>query len=643
LIPINSSYADYDKDTYEAKYGVFLEAVRTRDGETATRLYRELLSVLGVGYRKSEDVGSAVDHINLNERTMKSGIPNNGAINERGRDFNWDYGLIDDDEGQICFFDYSKNGDLYYAARYYSYELGEIGWVEEYTLYRGSIGGSWSAFKSYSDWTVFSDPYILYDPNSVTPYWFYIWGTGSGDYVYCRNNPIAVYAISSLEIDADITEYENPVILYAANEGGHSYYYFGISFNGGSTFTIIALDDYGEDSRSGTDHYNYSIASVPVEGIDRIYVVLSNKNTYLYSDDYGLTWSGGGEILPSEYLDDPRSTIVGPVNVVDGVREYIGIAAAVCVEEPYEYDVYYARSEDSGGNFDLFLVEGSAALAYRHKISTSKHILNDKVYISISLAPSRSYTKAVFRSSEISDLSNWDCSVIGYGNNLYPIITHGYYNGNVIPIGGVNVWNSAYYAGYVYCEDYTVLEDIGLAAMQGENGVTVKWKETPVPYNSFNLYRRSGGYNQNDPSKGTLLNENPITGLPPYEYVDRNIETGATYTYWLEAIDVSGMSDWYGPVTCTIGVKPYTFSLVQNRPNPVSSGTTKFIFSVPEAGKAELDIYDLSGRKVGVVLDRYLEPGEYEVPFSAALPPGAYMYRLNACGKSACRKMVILE
>jgi hypothetical protein len=643
LATLTYSYADYYSDTYEAKYEAFLEAVRTRDGETATLLYRGLLNALGVRYRRSENVRLVVENVNFKIRNTISTVLRNGALNERGRGFNWDYGLIDDDEGDICFFDYGRSGDLYFAAKYYSYEFGELGWINEYTLYQGFLDGNWSGIVTYSDWDCFSDPYIVYDPINNAVFWFYIWETYLGDMVYCRNNPIAVHDYSYLEIDADIAEYEFPVVFYTACDGGIWYYYFGISFDGGDTFTITALDDYGEDRRSGTHYYNYSIACVPVEGVDRIYVVLRDENTYLYSDDYGLTWSGGGSVFPSEYLDDPWSTIVGPVNVVDGVKEYIGIGAAVRVGEPYEYDVYYARSEDSGEHFDLFLIEEGADLASRHWISTSKHILNDKVYISIPLVTSRSYTKAVFRSSDISDLLNWDCSVIGYGNGLYPIITHGYYSGNVIPVGGVNVWDSAYYAGYVYCEDYTVLEDIGLVALEGENGVVVKWGEMPLPYNSFNIYRRTGNYFKSDSYKGDLLNETPITGSPPYEYTDIDIKTGVTYTYWLEAIDVSGVSDWYGPITCTVGVKPYTFSLSQNRPNPVSSEMTKFAFSVPEAGKAELDIYDLSGRKVGVVIDRYLEPGEYEMPYTAALPPGVYMYRLNACGESACRKMVVLE
>ncbi len=168
--------------------------------------------------------------------------------------------------------------------------------------------------------------------------------------------------------------------------------------------------------------------------------------------------------------------------------------------------------------------------------------------------------------------------------------------------------------------------------------VLVRWA-TASEWNhaGFNLYRVSS---RNDAAK-VKLNAELITGKSPYRYVDRELEAGAEYEYWLEAVDLTGNKETFGPVYCTPGgAGKASFTLAQNVPNPARAAAT-IAFSVPAACEAVLSLYDLAGRTIA---SRAIsaEAGENEVVLDvSALPPGLYVYRLEAGGEAAARKLVV--
>jgi hypothetical protein len=182
-------------------------------------------------------------------------------------------------------------------------------------------------------------------------------------------------------------------------------------------------------------------------------------------------------------------------------------------------------------------------------------------------------------------------------------------------------------------------------ATSDNDGVELSWavnetEETAVA--GFNLYR-SVKSAETDPKAVTSrdkLNAELITGASPYEYVDTTVERDVTYSYWLEAIDVSGSSETFGPAECTWnGALPTTYALYQSRPNP-TEGTATIAFDLPEDAKVTLTVYDISGRKVTTLVDETLAAGEHAAEVSG-LAPGVYVYKLDADGYSAARKMVV--
>lgn len=88
---------------------------------------------------------------------------------------------------------------------------------------------------------------------------------------------------------------------------------------------------------------------------------------------------------------------------------------------------------------------------------------------------------------------------------------------------------------------------------------------------------------------------------------------------------------------------PDEYKLEQNYPNPFNS-RTNIKFKMLKFGIAEINIYDISGKLVNVLLKKELTAGVYEMNFNADnLPSGVYFYRFITNNFSEIRKMILLK
>jgi choice-of-anchor A domain-containing protein/uncharacterized repeat protein (TIGR01451 family) len=86
---------------------------------------------------------------------------------------------------------------------------------------------------------------------------------------------------------------------------------------------------------------------------------------------------------------------------------------------------------------------------------------------------------------------------------------------------------------------------------------------------------------------------------------------------------------------------PENFTLEQNYPNPFNPSTT-IGFSLPEAGKYSLKVFNMLGQEISTLLNRELSPGYHKVTFNAfAMPSGVYIYRLSGNNVMLIRKMML--
>ena len=85
------------------------------------------------------------------------------------------------------------------------------------------------------------------------------------------------------------------------------------------------------------------------------------------------------------------------------------------------------------------------------------------------------------------------------------------------------------------------------------------------------------------------------------------------------------------------------FTLSQNFPNPFNP-TTTIRYSIPEKSNVRINIYDIVGREVSMLLNEEKAPGQYEVNFDAGnLSSGIYFYSITAGTFNKIRKMLLLK
>lgn len=86
---------------------------------------------------------------------------------------------------------------------------------------------------------------------------------------------------------------------------------------------------------------------------------------------------------------------------------------------------------------------------------------------------------------------------------------------------------------------------------------------------------------------------------------------------------------------------PDGFIVTQNYPNPFNP-TTRISFTIPEAGRVTLSIYDILGRQIANLINERKAAGEYAIDWNAeSLPGGVYFYRLVAGKISDTKKMIL--
>ena len=88
---------------------------------------------------------------------------------------------------------------------------------------------------------------------------------------------------------------------------------------------------------------------------------------------------------------------------------------------------------------------------------------------------------------------------------------------------------------------------------------------------------------------------------------------------------------------------PTTIELSQNYPNPFNPSTV-IEYAVTRNQRVQLEVFNLIGQKVAVLVDANRAAGTYQVQFNASnLSSGMYFYRLTAGLEVVTRKMTLIK
>ncbi|OKS85537.1 GDSL-type esterase/lipase family protein [Mucilaginibacter polytrichastri] len=100
---------------------------------------------------------------------------------------------------------------------------------------------------------------------------------------------------------------------------------------------------------------------------------------------------------------------------------------------------------------------------------------------------------------------------------------------------------------------------------------------------------------------------------------------------------------WFDTVNQAIEDKLLLIGLNQNYPNPVRDNT-KIGFSLSQAGRVQIKLYNMNGAIVKDIYDDYQSSGYHELTTSAGdLVPGIYIYVMQVGGQQMSKKMIVIR
>ena len=177
-----------------------------------------------------------------------------------------------------------------------------------------------------------------------------------------------------------------------------------------------------------------------------------------------------------------------------------------------------------------------------------------------------------------------------------------------------------------------------IAALDGNN-VDLKWTTaTEINNRGFQIEKNSGsGFIP----LAFISGHGTSTKLNKYTYTDKNL-SGGVNSYRLKQIDYDGSYKYSKVVEVNLS-GPNKFTLSQNYPNPFNP-TTTIRFSLPNAERVRVIVFNQLGQEVAQITDRDFEAGNHAIQFDGSkLASGVYFYRIQAGTFSLVKKMILLK
>jgi hypothetical protein len=130
---------------------------------------------------------------------------------------------------------------------------------------------------------------------------------------------------------------------------------------------------------------------------------------------------------------------------------------------------------------------------------------------------------------------------------------------------------------------------------------------------------------------------------------DNELDEYTSYTYRVQAFNVSGFSEYTNEISATTGALsislPKTSSelLLGSYPNPFQS-TTRIEYTIPSRSQVCLKIFDLNGKEVAILVNGIQQPDHYAQVFDGQdLSDGLYYCQISALNRLETKKIILLR
>ncbi len=153
-----------------------------------------------------------------------------------------------------------------------------------------------------------------------------------------------------------------------------------------------------------------------------------------------------------------------------------------------------------------------------------------------------------------------------------------------------------------------------------------------------------GHGNSNSPKSYTFTDNLALARLASGNARQAHNLNLARLQYRLKQIDFDGSYKYSDVVKLNVDT-PSEYTLGQNFPNPFNP-TTVISYQLPEAENVSLKVYDVLGKEVATIVDKFQQAGVYNSQFSISnyqLSSGIYFYTLRTKDFVKTKKMLILK
>jgi hypothetical protein len=185
-----------------------------------------------------------------------------------------------------------------------------------------------------------------------------------------------------------------------------------------------------------------------------------------------------------------------------------------------------------------------------------------------------------------------------------------------------------------------------ISARRQAEGVQVTWEAMPSYSEAFVVERSTDGQYFEEVSRvsAETLEQSDARRYRRYSVIDPTVHEGVVF-YRVRQVVSDGERQ---PMAKTIKLglrspRMKTADLVGNFPNPFNS-TTVIKYELHETQHVRLEVWDMSGHRRALLVDKTQETGLHDVRFEAAnLPSGAYVIRLETERATQTHAMILMK
>ncbi|MDD2331054.1 MAG: FlgD immunoglobulin-like domain containing protein, partial [Candidatus Cloacimonetes bacterium] len=196
------------------------------------------------------------------------------------------------------------------------------------------------------------------------------------------------------------------------------------------------------------------------------------------------------------------------------------------------------------------------------------------------------------------------------------------------------------------------------AVLTAENLVELTWTaQSETNLSGYKVYRHDSEVFALSTLISQLIPAQNSSTVQNYHFKDSEFLEAGTYYYWLESLDLDGLSNYYGPIQLLVETNypeinppelPRTTALLSAYPNPFNP-LTSLPYQLEKGADVRMDVFNSKGQLVRSFQASHPQGGIYNFYWDGrdqdgrAVTSGIYFYHMSSGNYKAARKVVLMK